>query len=253
MATALMREQQRGHDVQLRVAAEVAHRGRERRQHDRLPRERRDVGGDAAPPQQDDAAEQHPARPQHRDLREHTLHASTSARTTKPRPAAPGRTRPPAVRARGTDGAWRRAFRGRRRPRPAPPVSPPCVANAIASAAGVSDVASPHGTNRLPASSRNTNSLSHDAHSTSARYGPGVLEDHRFVDHRELEMRRRVVHRQPAGLRQHHDEQRHEGQDVAGAERGCRAGDGAGRDLAQVRRARRPAPATGSPARWPAR
>ena len=43
-----------------------------------------------------------------------------------------------------------------------------------------------------------------------------VLEHHRLVDHRQLEVRGRVVDGQASGLREHHDEEGREGEEVPG-------------------------------------
>ena len=100
-------------------------------------------------------------------------------------------------------------------------------------------VAMPSGTNRSMSSVMYSSSLSADAHSTRARSGPGVLEHHRLVDHRQLEMRRRVVHRNPAGLGDQHDEEPGKREDVARAERATPCSERAAHDRAEVERSRR--------------
>ena len=66
----------------------------------------------------------------------------------------------------------------------------------------------------------------------------GVLEDHRLVDHRELEVRGRVVDGQAPGLGQGHDEERAEREQVAGAQGRSRSRHGARHDLTEVGGAR---------------
>ncbi len=80
-----------------------------------------------------------------------------------------------------------------------------------------------------------------------------VLEHHGLVDHGQLEVRGRVVHRQPPRLGQRHDEERGEGEEIARAHRLRGALHGARHDLAQVGGARARARARTSPSRWWAR
>ena len=67
---------------------------------------------------------------------------------------------------------------------------------------------------------------------------PGVLEHHRLVDHRQLEVRRRIVHGNATGLGDQHDEESRQRQDVAGAKE--RAGrERAAHDRAEIERSGR--------------
>ena len=61
-----------------------------------------------------------------------------------------------------------------------------------------------------------------------------VLQHHGLVDHGQLEMRGRIVHRQPPRLGQRHDEERGEGQEVARAHRLGGPIQGPRHDLAEV-------------------
>ena len=135
---------------------------------------------------------------------------SCAGRTRRRRRAAPGRRNRPAARVPGTAAAWpgtprpppapraeqRRPWRRTRRPRRA------------ASAADARSVAMPHGANRSASSPRNTVSRIDEASSTRARSGPGVLQHHRLVHHRQLQVGGRVVDRQPPGLGDDHHDQR---------------------------------------------
>ena len=67
---------------------------------------------------------------------------------------------------------------------------------------------------------------------------PGVLEHHRLVDHRQLEMRGRVVHGKTACLCQRHHEERAEREEMSRAQRSRGIRHGARDDLPEIGGAR---------------
>ena len=75
--------------------------------------------------------------------------------------------------------------------------------------AGVTLVAMPHGAKTLAITLRNTSNLIPAAHSSQSQISPRVLKQHRFMDHRQFEMRGGIIHRDATRLRQGNDEERY--------------------------------------------
>ena len=99
-------------------------------------------------------------------------------------------------------------------------------------------VAMPSGMNRSISSVMYSSSLSADGPLDEGEVWPGVLEHHRLMDHREFQVRRRIVYGNATGLGDQHDEEPGQRKDVARAKERAR-NERAAHNGAKIERPRR--------------